>query len=300
MKRIIYISLCAITFLAGCSKNYVPISDHPFEITIPKIEARTALIDVIPDNNDFHYMFGCIDTVNFAAIGNEKFVAYSDTALKAIYKILYETESLDGFCNWLYKGAYDAVKNNLTPDTYYWAYAYPYFDTVPDVARLTKVLFKTPAAKVSEITFSVVLNGSTITVTPSNDDQYFFDFAAVQEVDQYYYGRPDIFYQNALDFYWEYGFLKSMLCKGEPVSQDMTEFYSLSAEDQFYLVCSGYDNGVSSEPETYLITYKGPDLPGIVEKIEDEKGDTRMSIALKNCLKQSYSASNVSLKRLNK
>lgn len=299
--KILYLSICAIALLGACSKNRVPISEHPFDISVPRIEARTALIDVIPDNNDFFYIFGCIDTLSFSQIGgSEKFVEAADTVLKTIYKILYETESLEKFNSFLYKGAYDLVCNNLTPDTYYWAYAYPYNDTLPDVSKLTKLLFKTPKAKVSEITFSAVLNGSVITVTPSNNDQYFWDYISEKELNENYFGHPDFFYQKILDYYWEYGFLEPLLSKGEPSSSDMSEFYKLEAGDKFCLVCSGYDNGVSSEPEVFNVTYLGPDIPGIVEKQIMEEGDTPLSTALKCCYKQDYSASKVSLKRLNK
>lgn len=303
MKHIktLYVSICAAVLLSACNNNYVPVGDHPFDISVPRIEARTALIDVIPDNNDFHYMFGCIDTLTLHQIGGDaNFVEITDTGLKSIYKTLYETESLEKFSDFLYQGAYDAVCNSLTPDTYYWAYAYPYSDTLPDASKLTKLLFKTPEAKVSEITFSAALNGSTITVTPSNNDQYFWDYVSEEDMNTYYYGRPDIFYSNILDLYWSYGFLESMLSKGGPTSEDMSEYYELKAEDKFYLVCSGYDNGVSSEPEVFRVTYKGKDLPGIVEKETKEEGDTLPSTALKHCHKQNYSASKVSLKRLNK
>lgn len=301
MKSIktLYVSFCAIALLSACNKNYVPVSDHPFDISVPRIEARTALVSVIPDNNDFHYMFGCIDTLSYYYIGgDDKFMEIMDPGLKSIYKTLYETESLEKFPDFLYLGAYDAVCNGLTPDTYYWAYAYPYHDTIPDASKITKFLFKTPEAKVSEITFSAALNGSIITVTPSNNDQYFWEYISEEDLNEYYYGRPDIFFSKILDLYWSYGFIESMLCKDGPTSEDMCQSYDLKAEDKFYLVCSGYDNGVSSEPETFKITYLGPDVPGIVEKEVKKESDTPLSTALKCCYRQNYSASRVSLNRL--
>jgi len=309
MKSIRYIIVAslALTLFAGCSKNYLPVSDHPFDISTPVLESSRVRVDIIPDNNDFYYMFGVWDAAAIDILGDKEFVALADETLKDLYKILYETESLDKYLNWMYRGAYDEVTHGLTPDTRYYAYAFPYNDTVPMAEKLTKIEFRTPKAKVSDITFDLSVLGTKITAKPSNNDKYFCDYCTQEELDKDYYSSPAFFYESIINTYWEYGFFPDCLNSGENTG-DVADWYDVKDGDVFYLVISGYDEGTTGTIFYYKVTVStDPQTQGTVEQISGgpininftstKKSDLPKKAALNMMNKSDYSASKISLKR---
>lgn len=257
MKTIRYISavLFAAFALSACNKNFLPVSDHPFDISTPKVEATRAVVDVIPDNNDFYYLFGVIDTETYESIGQDNFVNFADAISKSTYKALFDTKSLDKYLEWLYRGAYDEVHHDLEPETRYIAFAFPYRDTIPMTEKFTKVEFNTPAITKSDNTFSVSVDGSVISVTPSNGDSYFFDYCTKEELSDYFMSI-DYFFRKTIDIYWEYGFLDSFISKGSD-KEDIKAYYPKIADnDVYYMAISGYDKGITTAVTYYKITVR--------------------------------------------
>jgi len=252
IRNIFTVSLVALSLLS-CAKNYLDISDHPFDISTPKIEANRVVVDVIPDNNDFYYMFGVVAAETFEAVGQAAFIDLVDNFSKSTYKILFETTSLDKYLEWMYRGAYDEVNHDLEPDTRYIVFAFPYNGLTPDAGRFTKVEFKTPAIVKSDNVFSVSIDGSVISVTPSNNDTYFFDYCSKDDLNDYY-SSIDFFYRKSIDIYWEYGFLDTFIAKG-PSSEDIRDYYAEMVEgDIFYMAISGYNQGITTDVTYYKIT----------------------------------------------
>lgn len=274
--NILAVSIAALSLLS-CNKNYLEISDHPFDISIPKIEANRVVVDVVPDNNDFYYMFGVFPAEAYEALGQNTFIELVDNSLKSTYMSLFDTNSLDKYLEWMYRGAYDEIIHSLEHDSRYIVYAFPYNEITPDVDKFTKVEFKTPTIVKSDNTFSVSIDGSVISVTPSNGDSYFFDYCSKEELNDYY-SSIDFFFRKSIDIYWEYGFLDSFIDKG-PVSEDMGDYYSeIVDNDIFYMAISGYDQGITTDVTYYKITvHLDGKTQSTIEMIPDMNLDTTQS-----------------------
>jgi len=267
--RHIFTFLLAAMVFSGCNKNYLPISDHPFDISIPKLEANRAVVDVVPDNNDFYYFFSVSPVEAYESLGQDSFIKLVDEMSKQTYKALFETTSLDGYLEWMYRGAYDEVVHDLDPGTRYIAFAFPYIDTIPSTDKFTKVEFTTPDIAKSENTFSVNVDGSVISVTPSNGDSYFFDYCSHEELGDYYMSI-DYFYRKTIDVYWEYGFLDTFISRG-PDQEDMKEYYAdIKDGDIFYMAISGYDKGITTDVSYYKITvHFSGETGSTIERVPD-------------------------------
>lgn len=279
-RRYIFAFLSAVMALSACKKDAVPVSDHPFDITTPKIEATRVVMDVIPDNNDFYYLFGAFQAEAFESLGQTKFVELMDNLAKETYKALFETTSLDGFLDWTYRGAYEEVVHDLVPNTRYIVFAYPYDDLNPMAEKFTKVEFTTPELVKSENKFEITVDGTVISVSPSNGDSYFFDYCTAEELDDYYMSI-DYFFRESIDVYWEYGFLDSFISKGAS-SEDIKDYYEygsykIADGDVFYMAISGYDKGITTDVSYYKITVHFGSTKSSIEQIEDFDHSTKSS-----------------------
>jgi len=301
-RRYIFAILVAALALSGCKKNYLPVSDHPFDISIPKVEANRVVVDIVPDNNDFYYMFGVAPAEVLDAVGQDAFVSLVDQALKETYKALFGTTSFDKFLDWIYRGAYDEVTHDLQPDTKYIVYAYPYDEINPMAEKFTKVEFTTPSIKKSDNKFSVSADGTVIAVTPTNGDPYFFDYCTPEELDEDYFSSIDYFFRKSIDIYWEYGFLEGFISKG-PDQDELTEYYLDIADGEvFYMAISGYDQAITTDVTYYKITVHYGATKSTVEQIEDFDHSTKSSAGplslLSRKLQGSDEAARQNLRRL--
>lgn len=263
MMKINSISLLAVLALAltGCAK-VVPRSDHPFNITVSKVMSYQVHLDIVPENNDFKYYPGVITRYDYSRYScAEIFVDAVDKELRRLYEIQHTTVPFDEL--FLYTGAQFYSQVNLKADTEYYAFAIPYDDQGRPEAVVVTEPFKTASGKRSDITFGAELQGSMLTIIPSNGDQYFADYERKKEIDEYYYS-PYYFYETMVQLYWEYDFLDYFLVRGKETT-DISDYYDLTPGDRFYLVAAGFENGTNSDVQCFLITYNGKDEPGTVE-----------------------------------
>lgn len=260
--------LAALTLLAGCQKT-PELSDQPFTVTIKSVQARAMWADIIPEYNDFGYNYGIVTVKEFEQTykTDEALIAAKDAVDKDYWeKNLKEKMSFrDAF---LYTGAYFVKGEPLEPETEYYIFTFPYDSKDNPVCKVVKERFKTTAFKPSSLSFTVSMNGSVATVVPSNnDDSYYFDFDTVESINTNFNGDPSYFYSYIIYKYEEYGFMSETKCKGV-TNDDFKEYFNLKPNQEFYLVCSGYDNGITSEYTIFKVTYVGENLPGKVERVK--------------------------------
>ena len=271
IAAMILLSGVILTLSSSCKKMSYEVSDSPFLIELKHIHSDAVFVDIIPESIDFHYYYDVVSEQDYARYpGDKALIDSTDACLKDIFAIMqeYVEGSFEDF--WLRSGAIAEEYNGLTllePDTAYILYAYAYDENLVPLDKLTKVNFKTPAKKVSDISFSVTLQGSTIVVTPSNDDSYFFEYEAVEEVKSNYGDNPHFWFESIVSFYESYDFMDNFISRGTD-SEDMSIYYDLAPGDGFYLFVTGYDNGLTSpEPSAYKLKYNGPDIAGTVETL---------------------------------
>ena len=265
MKRAIYLMLCILPLLAGCSKTR-PLSDYPFtSIDISKICMDVAYIDIVPENNDFYFYFEVLEKSHYDKFGTEKeLISTLDEKIKTEYdEFWYQYMSFETL--YLHKGAYDENYYTLDPGTDYVLVAYGYNDDLTPMEHVSTAAFRTLDKKDCDLTFSVSLSGSVVTVTPSNDnDTYFWEYESVETVEEEYLGSAAFYYYDIVMLYWEYDFLPGFESQGVEDS-DLTWFYDIEPGDQFYLIASGYDQGFTTDFYIYKLTYNGEGEEGTVE-----------------------------------
>jgi len=270
MNKVLILATAIITLMlsTSCQKPNHPHSDHPFNIEISKVRADGTCVDIIPDNNDFGYMFTVLPKEYVDAFkGNEaELIAGLDQSLKDIYIILTEDNRLTNFAqNVLYNGAYQEYYYNLSPDSEYCVVAFAYTGITPD-RTLTTLEFKTMGQTPSDINFQIEMNGSLIDVRPSTGDNYFYTVYGKENVEKDCDDAFD-FHEKVDKFYWEEDFFPNMLDNGNTQCELTDYFETLNVGDQYYLTASGYDNGINSDIYAYLITYNGIGIPGTVTAI---------------------------------
>jgi len=270
MNKIYYLlAVAAVAVLAGCSK--IPgLSDEPFTITVRTVQAKAVWADIMPETNDFKYNFGTVTVKDY-----ETKYKSDEALIKAIDKEDKEyweknLKDLISFSDaYLCTGAYFLNSSYLEPETEYYVFAFPYDDSDNPICKVVKQRFTTTAYKPSDIDFTVALNGSSVTVTPSNDnDPYYFDYDTVEYINEDFAGSPVIFYSYLVYKYEEYDFMSGMTVTGA-CDSDMADYFDMKSGQEFYLVASGYDNGVNSRCRIFKLTYAGEGLPGKVERYED-------------------------------
>lgn len=274
MKRLLYILSAFVLFAVSCSK-LPSLSDNPISIEIASLQPQNVWFDIIPENNDFYYYFDVVPVADYEKFSSDAlFIKEQDDFLRNVYDILLdlgETGSFEENC--LYKDAiFEAFYGNgiiLEPEHDYYVFAFPYDNNGNPINKLVKERFTTPPMIHSDITFEISLEGSVVTVTPSNDDKYLFDYDSIADIELSYMGMPSVFYNQMISVYEEYGFMDSMISQGAE-SEDMLDYIDIKPGDKVYFGVAGYDSGLTTAVSYYTLTYNGPGLPGTVEPyVED-------------------------------
>lgn len=273
MKKIAFIVPILLLLAVSCSKSNFEISDNPFTLEVKKVQAESVWVDIIPENNDFYYNYGICTVQEFNSYRSDaELIRAREEIGHEEYDILIEGGYANGSYEevMLYRAAlYEAYYGNMLaiePETDYYLYAYAFDRKNQPVEVVHKIPFRTPALVHSDITFEVSLEGSVVTVRPSNNDQYLFDYVDANELHEIYYDSPWVFYYQMISVYEQYDFIGQMVSRGVD-SDDISDYYDLEPGQEIYLAVSGYDNGITSELYTYKLTYNGPGEPGTVEML---------------------------------
>lgn len=277
MKRLLYILPILLFAAVSCSKE-PSLSDNPISIEITSLQPRNVWFDIIPENNDFYYYFDVVSLEEYNKYPSDAaFIRDQDDFLRMVYESLLDLDEIGSFQETLlYRDAiFEPYYGNgvlLEPEHDYVVFAFPYDSKGQPIEKIVKQRFTTPAEKHSDITFEVALEGSLVTVTPSNSDQYLYEYEFVDVIDDSYLGYPSIYYSQMVSVYEEYGFMDTMVSRGEE-TEDMMDYIDLEPGDEVYFGIAGYDNGLTTEVSFYKLTYTGPGLPGIVEPYFEDSED---------------------------
>ncbi|MDO5321446.1 MAG: hypothetical protein Q4F39_03575 [Bacteroidia bacterium] len=273
MKKISFVIPLILLLAVSCNKSQFEISDNPFMLEVKKVQAESVWVDIIPENNDFYYNYGICTVQEFSRYGSDaELVREREEINHEEYDILIDGGYANGSYEevMLYRAAlYEAYYGNMLaiePETDYYLYAYAFDRKNRPIEVVHKIPFRTPALVHSDITFGISLLGSVVTVTPSDNDQYLFDYVDAADLHETYYDSPWIYYYQMVSLYEQYDFIGQMVSRGVD-SDDISDYYDLEPGSEIYLVVSGYDNGITSEIYTFKLTYNGPGEPGTVEEL---------------------------------
>lgn len=279
MKKYILI-LAALLALTGCAKKSYKISDDPFDITVSQITSSSVKMSVIPETNDFLYTFDAVAASEVEKYKtDEEFIRAWDAErhqnIVEINQLMpekkYTFEDM-----YLYNGAYDDSNLLLDSETDYYVVAVVYNNDGTPTNILKKVPFRTIKYVESDITFTLTAKGTDLTITPSNDDPYFWEFDTKATYDEY--TLPPLYHFLLIYFYDEYGFMEDMVCTGEDSDDLVNWFEDMKPGDQFYVSASGYNKEINSLIQMWLVTYNGEGADVTIEDYEFDLSELDLSV----------------------
>lgn len=262
MKKIFFILLAVLSLAVSCKKIDFVVGDDPFTIEVKHVYSKYVWVDIIPENNDFYYYFDVVSVEEFNKSASDAvFIRSTEEMNHRIYDFLVEGEVVSGTYEqtMLYRDAvlepYYGNGTLIEPETDYYLFAYAFDVNGQAIEKLHKIPFRTPAEYVSDITFEVSMEGDIITVVPSNDDQYLFDFATEKELETSYYGLPTYYFEQMIDVYEQYGFIDSMVSRGVDYDNIFDYYDKVDDGEKIYVMVSGYDHGVTSDIFLFELVY---------------------------------------------
>lgn len=278
MRRLTIITSALLLVLSACSKM-ASLSSEPFSIEIYNLQSKAAWIDIVPETNDFGYYYSVISVKEFdyKYSSNYNLMMATDAMLREMWEE-YFTDVMPFRDFAMYSGSFLEPVYELEPETEYYAFAYPYDDKDRPVDKVVKLRFCTKPYKESDIKFTVSLDGSMLSVTPTNSDSYYWEWEETAIIEDDYW-CPLYFYEACLRMYEEYGFMDTVLSRGKD-GEDMAPYYdALNPGDEIYLVAAGYTDGTNSPVYAFRVTYAGEGLPGKVEEVDAElrRGSSTLS-----------------------
>lgn len=271
MKRILTI-LFASAVLFSCQKVAPEISDHPFKITAQYIATSSVNLDILPENNDFYWYFDVVSVSDFNAKGTiEACIAETDKVLKKQYQEAVEEGYADKpFCEtMLYRGSYLVTGAPLKEKENYVAYAFMYNDDGSLSNKYQTFKFSTYEFIPSDIKFELSLKGSELTISPSNNDCYFWLYNYKKFFDEEWGGHPLTYYYYGVAQIIQYEFFDFLEISGQ-YTEDISDYYTVKDGDTFTLFISGYNHDINSTIYTYELTYAGEGKEGSVVLVGED------------------------------
>ena len=220
--------------------------DVTFDITISNVTSSGATVNVVPSDKTTLYYFDKIAKSAYASYKNE------DDFKKDMIENLrsYVSSSGGALFSALSVGeAEHTYSNELSPSTDYYIFAFTIDAKLNPTSKLALKEFTTEAVKMSNNTFSISVNGGVITVTPSNNDTYFWSV----EPSDIYEGQNDDYIMNDLIQYYDgEGYLEYYLASGVS-SFDYSTL--LSVGESYTVYAFGYEGSPTTALTEYTFTY---------------------------------------------
>ena len=233
--------------IVGCEGSGVSLNDDvTFDITVSNIGSTSATVTVEPSDRTVIYYFDKVTKAAYESYDNDMEFMKSRIAALRVYceeqgASLIQSLSV-GDAEYTYSG-------ELNPSTKYYIFAFAVDAKLNPISDLSLKAFKTEEGKVSNNTFSVKVDGGNITITPSNNDQYFWDIVT----SNYYAGETDEFIiSDLIDYYKDQGGLSYYLVSGVD-SYDMSDY--LTPGESYTVYVFGYEDAPTTGVTKYTFTY---------------------------------------------
>ena len=246
MKHLYHIltAAAATLLLCSCAAKYA--KPAGFEVSIGDIRSTKAVLDIKPSTQDAFYMCGIVngDMEEYFQMAPEELARFQLDFSIERWNLSedHPASFTDIYC---YKGNFHYKYTYLIPDM---DYKVTVFQVNPDTKELVGMpvqkVFHTKPLDNSDIAFTFSFNTDKLTITPSNDDPYYWDYILTDVMDQEYSSAWQYFY-DLIDNYEEYGFMElpgavdTGVC--EWVFSEDSEI--LKEGGKYTLVASGYNYG---------------------------------------------------------
>ncbi len=241
-------------------------SDMTFEITVSDITTSGATVTVVPSDETSLYYFDRVTKEVYKTFDNDK--AFMEAMIENLRQSCEESGASLASAISVGEDGY-TYSGDLTPATEYYIYAFAVDAKLNPNSSLALEPFTTLEAQSSANTFTVSVNGSAITVTPSNNDQYFWDLILTEECQGV---SDEVIMQTLIDFYKDEGYLEYYLVRGV----DTFDYNQSLTAGVSYTVCVfGFEGMPTTELTKYTFTYEGNGSGG--DNTGDDYGTTTLT-----------------------
>lgn len=269
MRKILLLLSFIVPLLAACSKEQISSRPCDFVVNITELKGSKVRFTITPSNPEAYYTFSLIseDTGGYELSG-DALVAHEMQILKEKYDLLgrfgrQNVSFADSFC---YKGRTEQAELFLARNL---NYKLVVFQVNPwkleALGSSEEVLFHTLDTQLIDLDFDLQFSGDTLRIHPSNPEQtYVWDYESRDIIDEEY-GSPLIYYYSLMDMYEQYGFMESVLNKGDREWVFPQDDEGITAGKEWYLILSGYQDGDVNSEETVVVFTWEPGLSAVTE-----------------------------------
>ncbi len=271
----VILSACALTMTAcenlgngdnGSNGEGNNGSDMTFEITVSEITTSGAIVTVVPSDETSLYYFDRVTKETYETFDNDK--EFMEAMIENLRQSCEESGASLASAISVGENSYPYI-GSLTPATNYYIFAFAVDAQLNPNSSLTLKPFTTLEAQSSANTFTVSVNGSAITVTPSNNDLYFWDLMLTEECQGI---SDEEIMQTLIDFYKDEGYLEYYLVRGVD-TYDYNQ--SLTAGVSYTVCVFGFEGMPTTALTKYTFTYEGSGSGG--GNMGDDYGTTTLT-----------------------
>jgi len=254
-----FILLSLLLGLVACQDSPDSLLPKDFHVTVNRIQAQRAYIEVFPVNEFTYYSLELVPVDTFQAhySSDEDYIRQRDDSLKSIAK-----RYLDNDIKPLLWCGTTRQTRVLSSNTDYYMLIYSYSDRTP-IVSLRKDRFSTLQRRTTGFAIdSVVVDTTDIVVYPTfppgvEPSTYFWDFATTNEINRHAYGLHSYYFYNYIDNYYQLDFMPELLSRG--IDRDSWKKYYTEAEfqvgDTMKIMAVGYDSVTGETTNQYDVWF---------------------------------------------
>lgn len=235
------------------------VNEEMFAIEVSDITTGTATVSVTPkeEYKTKTYLYSVIDKKSYETYGSR---AYIEACIRQIDEFVELSLKYDpvprSFSDFLSRYASVNPATLLHDDTEYYAAAFDLDVNKQFSGNITLKEFKTQKTKQSSNKFNLRMNGSVLTVTPTNNDPYIYDILTKEAWSEF--STPREVAQMFVQTMKSYGYLSIYIVNGAQ-SEDFASTLDHSGNYVAYAFGYNYDDrtgGITTEIEYIEFSYK--------------------------------------------
>ena len=255
--------------ISSCSAKQVKVTS--FDVNVSKVLSTKATVVIEPSNPDAYYCYGIINRdmdlyFNMTDLQNAQFQL--NFSIEMWERSGKESSFASRYC---YKGKQTVDYTYLTPDMDYRVIIYQVNPETRELAGTpTSISFHTNPLAKSNISFNIEFDADKVTITPSNNDDYCWDYIESDELEAEYADATQYFTDLIL-MYEEYGFmdLPGAIDRGKvDWVFSVDDFEPVNEGEEYTLVAAGYSNGEINSDLTVIKFIYHKDKP--CELVQDK------------------------------
>ena len=249
-----YSIIALLVLLTSCAANHK--GDCQFTIKIDKVGATKATVTIEPSDPSAYYISNFLsEEMDYYTWKDQDNVKFQLDFIQEMMQAAAEFSKTDidfaSFC--CYQGQKEDKIYYLTPDTSYKIIVFQVDpQTRESVGTPVSVTFHTNTIEKSSITFQFKWEADKLTITPSNNDEYFWDFEE-KDVILDEYPSVETYFLDLTFFYEDYDFMPAMTNRGQVEYVFSEEHPGIDEGDHCCLAIGGYSSE-SGEVTTDITT----------------------------------------------